>query len=135
MKRKTSSTSKPKPISAAKPPAEAAAAKPAAAEAASSNVTGKTTKRTKAPAKPAQKAPAKPKRMSGLDAAAKVLASAKEPLGCGEIFERIQAQKLWKTGGKTPSATLNAAMIREIKGKGKESRFKKVGRGKFAVTR
>jgi hypothetical protein len=132
MKRKTSST-KPEPTSAAKPPSEAAAAKHAAVPA--TKPSAKKTERAKVPAKATPKAAAKPKRMSGLDAAAKVLATAKEPLGCGEIFERIQAQKLWKTGGKTPGATLNAAIIREIKGKGKESRFKKVGRGKFAATK
>jgi hypothetical protein len=79
--------------------------------------------------------PRKREGMSGLDAAAKVLSTAKEPLGCGEIIERILEQKLWKTGGKTPAATINAAMLREIKGKGKEARFKKVGRGKFAAVK
>lgn len=94
--------------------------------------------KAKAPANP-QKAktekPARRKRegLSGLDAAAKVLASAKEPIGCTEIFARIQEQKLWKSGGKTPAATLSAAILREIRDKGKEGRFKKVGRGLFAA--
>jgi hypothetical protein len=90
-----------------------------------------------APAKEKASAPkptaAKPKRMSGLDAAAAVLADSKEPLGCGEIFDRILKRKLWATKGKTPAATLSAAILREVKVKGKESRFKKVGRGRFAM--
>lgn len=76
-----------------------------------------------------------PKRMSGLDAAAKVLAEAKAPLGCGEIFDRILKRKLWVTKGKTPAATLSAAILREVKAKGTESRFKKAGRGLFAAAK
>ena len=37
----------------------------------------------------------------------------------------------WKTSGATPHATLYAAMIREIRDKGNESRFQKVDRGLF----
>jgi hypothetical protein len=73
--------------------------------------------------------------MSGLDAAAKVLAESKEPLGCGEIFDRILKRKLWATKGKTPAATLSAAILREVKAKGKQSRFRKTGRGLFASAR
>jgi hypothetical protein len=36
-------------------------------------------------------------------------------------------------GGKTPHATLYSAILREISTKGKESRFTKTERGKFAV--
>ena len=35
-------------------------------------------------------------------------------------------------GGKTPHATLYAAMLREIANKGAKARFKKVDRGLFA---
>lgn len=70
--------------------------------------------------------------MSGLDAAAKVLADSGKPMRCKEIVERVFAKGLWKTGGKTPAATINAAMIREIRDKGKQSRFRKAGRGLFA---
>lgn len=74
--------------------------------------------------------PAKEKKPSGLDLAAKVLAASKEPLNSKTIAERaIEAG--WKTSGKTPHATLYAAMIREIRDKGKESRFEKVDRGLF----
>jgi len=73
---------------------------------------------------------AKEKKPSGLDLAAKVLASAKEPLAAKEIAERAIAAG-WQTNGKTPHATLYAAMIREIRDKGRDSRFEKVDRGLF----
>jgi hypothetical protein len=75
------------------------------------------------------------KKLSALDAAAKVLAASSEPLSCAELAEKIIARKLWKTSGKTPAATLNAAIIREIRDKKGASRFKKTGRGRFAATK
>jgi len=74
----------------------------------------------------------KPKRISGLDLAAKVLTEAKEPLQAKAIAERAIAAG-WKTNGKTPHATLYAAMIREIAKKGKDARFIKTDRGLFAT--
>ena len=74
------------------------------------------------------------KRPSGLDAAAKVLAEAAEPLNAKEIVERMLAKGLWKTNGKTPAATIYAAIIREI-AKGDPSRFRKVERGKFELAK
>ncbi len=94
------------------------AAKPAAAKA---------TKPAKAPKEP------KPKRVSGLDLAAKVLAEAGEPLNAKTIAERAIAAG-WKTSGKTPEATLYAAIIREIAKKGADARFRKTDRGLFAAT-
>jgi hypothetical protein len=90
-------------------------------------------------AKPATPAPAKPdpqpaaKRLSGLDAAAQVLCAAGEPLNVGTIMERIATQGLWQTSGKTPAATIYAAMIREIAAKGPAARFQRVDRGCFAA--
>ena len=75
------------------------------------------------------------KRPSGLDAAAQVLAKAKEPLNCKEMVERMLAEGLWRTGGKTPAATIYSAILREISGKGKASRFAKVERGKFTLAK
>ncbi|MFO7899025.1 MAG: winged helix-turn-helix domain-containing protein [Planctomycetota bacterium] len=72
-------------------------------------------------------------KMSGLDAAAQVLSDAGEPLGTKVMVERMLDQGLWATNGKTPAATIYAAMTREIKKKGAESRFEKVGRGTFAL--
>ena len=83
-------------------------------------------------AKPASKTT---KGMSGLDAAAKVLADAGEPLGCKEMVERMLAKGLWKTSGKTPAATIYAAIIREIAKKGKDARFRKVDRGRFELAK
>ncbi|MCL4197696.1 MAG: hypothetical protein KJZ69_09410 [Phycisphaerales bacterium] len=83
------------------------------------------------------KADAKPRKkregLSGLDAAAQVLARAKEPLDAKTIAERAIAAG-WKTNGATPHATLYAAMIREIAAKGKEARFAKVDKGRFTAT-
>ena len=73
------------------------------------------------------------KRLSGLDAAAQVLADAKEPLNTKDMVERMLAKGLWKTSGKTPAATIYAAMIREIAAKGDNARFRKVERGKFEL--
>jgi len=43
------------------------------------------------------------------------------------------AKGLWHTNGKTPAATIYAAIIREIASKGNASRFRKVARGKFEL--
>jgi len=75
------------------------------------------------------------KRPSGLDAAAQVLADAKEPLGAKEMVERMLAKGLWQTTGRTPSATIYAAIIREIAAKGSDARFLKVERGKFELAK
>lgn len=84
-------------------------------------------------AKATPKRDAKAKRPSGIDLAAKVLASAKEPLNSKTIAERVLAAG-WSTSGKTPHATLYAAMIREIAAKGKDARFRKTDRGLFTAT-
>ncbi len=74
------------------------------------------------------------KKMSALDAAVKVLSESKEPLRTKEMIERMAANGYWKSpGGRTPAATLFAAMTREINTKGKSARFKKVARGLFAA--
>ena len=72
--------------------------------------------------------------MSGLDAAAKVLADAGEPMRVGQVLEVVLKKGLWSTKGKTPEATLYAAIIREIRDKGVDSRFEKKDRGVFAAT-
>jgi hypothetical protein len=77
--------------------------------------------------------PAEPKALSGLDAAAQVLREAGEPMNAQDLVARILERGLWKTEGKTPAATIYAAMIREVQAKGSASRFQKVDRGRFAV--
>ncbi len=69
----------------------------------------------------------------GLDAAAEVLRQAGEPLSCQVMVERMLAQGLWQTGGKTPAATIYSAILREITTKGSASRFAKTERGRFAL--
>lgn len=84
-------------------------------------------KRARTPKEP------KEKRMSGLDAAAKVLQERAEPMSAKEMIEAAETKGYWKSpGGKTPHATLYSAIIREIKLKGAEARFRKTDRGRFA---
>jgi hypothetical protein len=76
---------------------------------------------------------AEPKKTSALDAAAKVLGEAGQPMGCMEMIEAMSKKGYWTSpGGATPHSTLYAAILREIKIKGKDSRFQKTERGKFA---
>lgn len=77
---------------------------------------------------------AKPKKLSALDAAAKVLAEASEPMNSRELIDAMAEQDLWTSDAPTPWATLYSALIREIQNKGEESRFVKVKRGRFALT-
>ena len=77
----------------------------------------------------------KPTRLSALDAAAQVLAARGEPMTAPELIAAMAEQKLWTSpNGKTPAATLYAAILREITTKGKESRFSRPEPGKFART-
>ena len=71
--------------------------------------------------------------MSGLDAAAKVLEEAGEPLSCKAIVERAFEKGYWQSEGKTPAATVYAAILREMQKKGDDARFRKMGRGLFAL--
>jgi hypothetical protein len=92
---------------------------------------GKAPKTPKAP-KPAKEK--KPKRVSALDAAAQVLAASGEPMRAKEMIAAMEAKSPWKSpGGKTPEATLYAAIIREIAAKGDKARFKKHDKGVFVA--
>ena len=108
-----------------------AASKPRAAKSAKA---GTPAAKPKADAKPKAKTAIakKSKRTSALDAAAKVLAEASEPLNTKQMIEAMAEKGYWTSpGGKTPHATLYSAILREIKAKGSESRFVKSERGKF----
>ena len=97
--------------------------------------TSKRTKGAKAPKKTARKprGEAKPKRVSALDAAAEVLRKAGKPMNSKALITAMSEQGLWSSpAGKTPHATLYAAMLREASTKGAKARFKKVDRGLFA---
>jgi hypothetical protein len=101
------------------------------------------TKTTKAPkaakqpkaAKPKAAKPAgdaKPKRISALDAAAQVLKAAGKPMNAQAMIAAMAEQGLWSSpNGKTPHATLYAAILREISTRGAAARFRKVERGQF----
>ena len=77
---------------------------------------------------------AKKDKLSAIDAAAKVLAEAGEPLSTKQMVEAMTAKGYWTSpGGATPHATLYSAISREIKNKGDEARFKKTDRGQFTT--
>lgn len=95
--------------------------------------------KTATPKAPKAKKPPKLKaardgKLSAIDAAAKVLGEAKEPMNAKGMIEAMSAKGYWTSpGGKTPHATLYSAILAEITKKGKESRFKKTDRGHFAL--
>jgi hypothetical protein len=73
-------------------------------------------------------------KLSQLDAAAQVLADAKEPMNTKAMVEVMEQRGFWKSpDGKTPAATLYSAILREIQKKGAESRFQKAGPGSFSI--
>ncbi len=73
-------------------------------------------------------------KLSAIDAAAKVLAEVNEPMTTKHMIETMAAKGYWTSpGGKTPAGTLYSAILREIQTKGKEARFQKTERGKFAI--
>lgn len=76
------------------------------------------------------------RRLSALDAAAAVLMDSPTPMRCGELITTMAARDLWASpNGKTPQATLNSALIREIRRKGNQSRFRRCGRGMFKLNK
>lgn len=86
------------------------------------------------PKKTTKKA-AEAKKLSALDAAAQVLAETGQPMSCKEMIEAMAQKGYWSSpGGKTPASTLYSALLKEITTKGKESRFQKTDRGRFART-
>ena len=88
-------------------------------------------------AKPAKKSePSKNGKLSAIDAAAKVLGEAKEPMNTRAMIEAMAKKVYWTSpGGKTPWATLYSAILNEVTTKGKESRFKKTDRGHFGLNK
>jgi hypothetical protein len=81
---------------------------------------------------------AKPSRttekLTALDAAARVLAETRKPMSCLELIAAMAAKGYWRSpSGKTPDATLYAAIQHEIKVKKNEARFKKTAPGRFAL--
>jgi outer membrane biosynthesis protein TonB len=80
--------------------------------------------------------PKKARKMGALDAAAIVLADAGKPMRSKELIAEMAKRGLWTSpGGKTPEATLYAAILREIGAKGTAARFARAGKGEFASTK
>jgi len=87
---------------------------------------------TKKPRAAKPKPEAKEKKLSALDAAAKVLGETGEPMTVKELIDAMAAKGYWTSpGGKTPERTLYSALARDVGARGKESRYKKGERGKF----
>jgi hypothetical protein len=78
--------------------------------------------------------PAKERKPGGLDCAVRVLREAGTPLNTGDMVKTMLEKGYWQTEGKTPAATIYAAIITEISKKGANSRFRKVARGQFELT-
>ena len=75
----------------------------------------------------------KPK-LSLLKAAIAVLEESDEALNTKQMIEQAKAKGLWTPGeGKTPEQTLYSAIVREIKAKGENSRFKLITKGHFKL--
>jgi len=91
----------------------------------------------KSEAKPGAKPePKKARKMGALDAAAIVLADAGKPMRSKDLIAEMAKRGLWTSpGGKTPEATLYAAILREIGAKGTAARFTRAGKGEFASTK
>ena len=89
----------------------------------------------KRPAKtPKNQSAPQSKKMSALDAAAKILAEAGRPMSTREMIEAMAAKGYWSSpNGQTPAATLYSAILRQINATGKDARFKKVDRGQFSL--
>jgi hypothetical protein len=75
------------------------------------------------------------KAMSLLDAAAHLLSlGTGDPMRCKDIVDLTVTRNLWTPRtGLTPANTLSAAIRREIKNKGNNSRFRLAERGKFKL--
>lgn len=108
------------------------------ARAASANE-AKPTQTSKVPARAQTRTKPSSGKLSALDAAAKVLQglSAKEAatgISTPALIERMAEARLWTSpGGKTPAATLYAAIVREIGKKDGSCRFRRVSAGHFAL--
>jgi hypothetical protein len=107
--------------------------KPQAEKAEPSKPEANTTTAEKKARKPRD--PAKPRKVSLLDAAAQVLAESTEPMTAKQMVDAVTTKGLWSSPkGKTPHATLYAAILRETGAKGADARFRKTDRGLFAST-
>src|SRR5258708_2637227 len=129
-KKKRSTQAAPDPAKKA-PIARQARATPAASVKRSRADQSHSTPEAAAEPTPASAAP--PKKLSALDAAAQVLRESGQAMTCPELIVQMAAQAYWSSPkGKTPAATLDASLTREIHVQGAPSRFVKTGPGKVA---
>lgn len=106
------------------------AGKPAAGRATTAAGKKKATAAVTSPTQPA----AVEGKLTAPAAAAKVLAEAGTAMTCKELVGAMAAKWYWASpGGKTPAATLYAAITTEIKTKGDAARFRKAAPGRFAA--
>jgi restriction system protein len=71
--------------------------------------------------------------MSALRAVEQLLQNEGKPLHYREITRLIIERGLWRSDGKTPAATVNALLAVDIKRRGAQSRFRRVGKGIFGL--
>lgn len=117
-----------KPVQAATSAAEPAT--PAAAEPKAEKTRAVATTASSPTAEGAGETPVR--KLGALDAAARVLDEEARAMTCKEMVEAMAAKGYWTSpGGKTPHATLYAAIAREINAKGADARFRKTERGQF----
>jgi hypothetical protein len=91
-------------------------------------------KRDAKESKPPKPAETPAKKISQIEAAIIVLGKSKDAMNCKAMVETMQVEGLWSSPeGATPDATLYASILREIKVKGKDARFRKTERGHFTL--
>jgi restriction system protein len=71
--------------------------------------------------------------MTVRDAAIQVLRATSKPLRADEITEKMISGGLWETTGKTPAATVAAALYSDIKKNGEDSPFRLVAPQTFSL--
>lgn len=71
--------------------------------------------------------------LSFKEAAIKILQESKHPMSPNDIYRVAAEQKLIKTSGKTPEATMGAQIYTDIKKNGASSQFVQVGKGLFSA--
>lgn len=71
--------------------------------------------------------------LSFKEAAIKILQESKHPMSPNDIYRIAAEQKLVKTSGKTPEATMGAQIYTDIKKNGANSPFVQVGKGLFTA--
>ncbi len=109
-------------------PATEQAAVPTQPEATPAPAKPKRQRKTKTPAEP------KEKKLSALDAAAKVLGESGQAMTTQEMIDAMALKGYWSSpGGQTPAATLYSALLRELTTKGDQARFVKAAPGRFAL--